>query len=526
MHSFRCTWIFSLLLAAHGNGQFDVVPTAIPCTGCPFPMITDFDGANGPDLLFADGSTMRWMANDGNGAFTGPIELALNPGFLISNLAQDMDGDTDIDVVGITTTFDGTSVWLMRNDGTGFTAVLVDTIGSTYRAPEAAVDLDRDGDLDLLGVDHASGELWYRNNGDGIYQREVIGRWCTNGVKGPYDPVDIEGDGDLDLVGFVDPIGRLIVHWNLGSGRFGPFTVATGFLGHFPAGLAMDAIDVEQDGFTDIVAGGRGLRSTGYGTFAGSANDLDPRNCQSVGNIDCDTPLEAVLSSDGVPSIRDFDLGTGLSYDLAVPGHVRSALADLNGDGRLDLITGAGSGGALNWWMNTAVPALTTLVLPWDTLVNADTLQLSGGDPNSGGGVYSGPGVFDGRLYPLIAGPGYAVITYIHGDFNSSTGCLGTATDSVYITDFTSVAEYARPTLVVYPNPAQDVLTFRADGSGPLHVVVQDMIGREVQRDRISGAGSTTTRTLDIGSLATGCYQLTLSNSEGLSACARFVIER
>lgn len=519
------TCLLGLLLAAQVSGQFGGVPTPIPCTGCPLPLVVDFDGANGPDLLFADGTSLRWMANDGNGVFTDPVELAQNPDSMISNLAQDVDGDADIDVVGITTTFDGTSIWLMRNDGTdGFSQVLIDTVGATFRAPKTAADLDNDGDLDLLGVDHYSGELWYRNNGDGSYAREVIGTWCANGIKGPYTPVDIDDDGDLDLVGFAVPLGRLIVHWNLGRGRFGPFTIATGYSGSYPAGLAIDAVDVDEDGFTDVIAGGRAMISSGYGTFAGTGSNPSSREFQSIGNVDCDTDLEAVLSSNASTSVSAYDLETELEYDLEIPGNVVSTLADLDGDGRLDLVTRATADGSLSWRTNISVPPVVTLDLP-DTLYLSEPFELTGGEPVSTAGVYSGAGVFDGTLYPALVGTGSTVITYTYSDFNAFTGCIGDATDTVYVANQTSIAEHTERNFMIYPNPVKDLLYFHLDGSGMHEVAVYDLVGRKIRQERIALPGDGSAQPLPVGELANGCYQLRVSVGGTPVASAPFAVD-
>lgn len=526
MLSFRHMWILGLLLAAHGNGQGTFSdPIPIPCTGCPFPLIADFDGTNGPDLILANGYTLRWMQNDGNGVFSGPNDLAPNPGDLASNLALDIDGDSDIDVIGRTTGFEGTTVILMRNDDPGFTPLVIDTIGvGTYSIPYTASDIDGDGDLDVLGMVHYSGELWYRNNGDDTFTRESIGSWCTPGVKGPYTPLDVEGDGDPDLVGFADPPGKLIVHWNLGKGYFGPFTFASGFIGHSPAGVALDAMDLDDDGFQDVIAGGRALYSSGYGTFAGSGAILQNGPAQSIGNIDCDAPLEAFFSRGGANDIW-FDLVSGNMADPGMVGSMHSGLADFNGDGLLDLITDAGPGGSLVWHSNISTTPETTLLLDPDTVATPEPVELVGGEPTSGGGgVYSGPGVINNVFYPLIAGPGPAVITYSYATFNEFTSCVGEAVDTLYVTDFTGVVEKEEQLTTIYPNPAGDLLNIRTDLTGPLELVVRDMAGREVLAQQAIGTGRTEPLLIGTGKLPAGYYQLTIQEKGAAPASVHFAV--
>ncbi len=526
MLRFRHMWMVGLLLATQGKGQGAFSdPTPIPCTGCPFPLIVDFDGTNGPDLIFTDGFTLRWMSNDGTGSFSGPFELAQTPGDLASNLILDIDGDSDIDVVGRTTGFNGTTVVLMRNDDPGFTPLIIDTIGiGTYSMPYMAADLDDDGDADLLGMEHFSGELWYRNNGDGTYAREAIRSWCTPGVKGPYTPIDVEGDGDLDLVGYSDPAGKLVVHWNLGKGQFGPFTFGSGFINHSPAGIALDAIDLDEDGFKDIIAGGRALYSSGYGTFAGAGGILENFTRQSIGNIDCDAALEVFFSRGGANDIW-YDLGTGGISQPGLSGSMRSTLADFDGDGLLDLLTNAGAGGSLVWHTNISTTPETTLSLDQDTLFTSEPVELNGGEPSSGGGgVYSGPGVFGDLFYPLIAGPGPAVITYSIASFNEFTSCIGVAVDTLYVVDFTGMEEGVDRHTAIYPNPAKDLLSIRTDVTGPLDLMVHDMAGRMVLTRQAQGTGRADPLVLHLEVLPAGSYQLTLQGKGAAASSMHFAI--
>ncbi|MBK8497818.1 MAG: VCBS repeat-containing protein [Flavobacteriales bacterium] len=55
-------------------------------------------------------------------------------------------------------------------------------------------------------------------------------------------------------------------------------------------------LDVDGDGLTDLVFGGRVLYSNGNGTFVPTGS-IQPMGFQSIANVNCDDAPEAVLSS-------------------------------------------------------------------------------------------------------------------------------------------------------------------------------------------------------------------------------------
>lgn len=91
-----------------------------------------------------------------------------------------------------------------------------------------------------------------------------------------------------------------------------------------------------------------------------------------------------------------------------------------------------------------------------------------------------------------------------------------------------SVPAESSPSLDVYPNPAHGITTVRVRNAaaGPLHLFIQDLLGRVILRDRerYAPAGSAFTR-LDVSSLPPGIYFLMAQSSTGISR-TRLVITR
>ena len=208
------------LIATSTRGQFNVVDIPI-CDACPFPLVADVDTNGSPDLIFTSPEleNITWRANDGIGNFGPDQFLAINQRHLTIRLAVDADGDEDIDLIGVTLApFTDSLVAILRNENGFYVLDTIDHPMSGTRTLEQREDLDGDGLPDLLSLDGGDSDVWYRDNGDGTWERKRIPHWCLP-VGGPYVVLDVEGDGDPDLARYVLAESRWVAIWNLGGGR-------------------------------------------------------------------------------------------------------------------------------------------------------------------------------------------------------------------------------------------------------------------------------------------------------------------
>ncbi|MFC5358996.1 SwmB domain-containing protein, partial [Azospirillum himalayense] len=197
-------------------------------------------------------------------AATAPFGLS---GTTMSTPAfADLDGDGDLDVlVGS----NSGSLLFLRNVGTAtapsFTLEATNPFGLSTFIPLASpsiADLDGDGDLDILVGSQGGDTLFYRNVGTAtapsftLVGTNPFGLGNSGGQASP-TMVDIDGDGDLDiLVGNI--IGDTVVYRNVGTATAPSFTlVGTNPFGLSNAGMmgAPSIVDIDGDGDLDALVG-------------------------------------------------------------------------------------------------------------------------------------------------------------------------------------------------------------------------------------------------------------------------------
>lgn len=180
----------------------------------------------------------------------------------------------------------------------------------------ATADLDRDGDLDYVIAGTTNGRVALGRS-DGTGTNGTITLIDTNL---PYvtqvDIADLDRDGDPDVVGVARPLSQ-IMWWSNGGGpatNWTRFTVATNVLG--PRDVT--AADVDNDGDVDLV-------------FAAQSNNL-------VGWFENRNGLGTLWSQRVVQA------------NISEPASV--TVADMDRDGRLDVISSSTISNRVAWWRN------------------------------------------------------------------------------------------------------------------------------------------------------------------------------
>ncbi len=269
----------------------------------------------------------------------------------VALVTGDFNGDTYPDVAVANRLSNTISVLLNQTDGTFGPATSYGT--SALPAKLVKADFNADGILDLATVDYAGYPDMATlsvllGQGDGSFGQALITSGVTYGV-GDLATLDANNDGNADLA--ISDIDLNIVTVVLG---YGDGTFLTGYSNAYYVGTWPDALavgDFDNDGNQDLAVTKNGsdlslLFGSGYGAFLGpmdypsgtvNAWDLLAHDLDGNGTLD----LSAASGPNGNSNVASL---SGLGSGSFGPPHNLSLFAsdlaagDLTGDGRADLV--------------------------------------------------------------------------------------------------------------------------------------------------------------------------------------------
>jgi len=235
----------------------------------------------------------------------------------------------------------------------------------------AAADLNRDGWMDVATAFIDGDEIMVRFGGDGpTYLSLAIGfdRACDVLVA------DVNGDGWLDVAGAKRGTGDDDVRWwqnpGTGGGGWSEHPVSSTY---FDEARGIDAADLDRDGDVDLVVAGidAGVGYVSWFTNVGGAGttwtlhdivaNLSGAHDAQVADVNGDGLLDVVTAAYDADDIswfvNDGDItGTGPWARMVVrtgfDGAICVGSGDLDGDGDLDLAAGAYLAGDVYWFAN------------------------------------------------------------------------------------------------------------------------------------------------------------------------------
>lgn len=314
------------------------------------------NGEGVPALVFADGRTAQLaggvkLAFPGGSASTPP-----SPNGVVA-LDFNYDFKTDLALAGD----GGFRLYRQENptafvDVTGQTKLPASVIDAPYAGAWAA-DIEADGDLDLLLASKDGAPTVLRNNGDGTFAEQHP----FEGVNALRDFAwaDLDGDGDPDAA-LLDAQGKLSGFTNERTGQFRRRSTPQNL-----SAVALGVADVNSDGQFDLLLLGaddllRRLSDKGEGAdwdsaevarLEGAPSDMTAGTVKlTAADLDNNGGLDLLASamtgarawlSDAEGKFKPLKLTEAVANARAV------SVADVGGDGRLDLVGAGRDGGAI-----------------------------------------------------------------------------------------------------------------------------------------------------------------------------------
>jgi hypothetical protein len=300
------------------------------------------------------------------------------------------------------------------------------TFAATGSLVNALADVDGDGDIDLfVGFNGTPNRLYFNQKGKFVELGEMSGLAAARATRAAaFGDFDSDGDADL-LVGYAPGAGPVLKLYRNDAG--GRFTDATA-----DAGLAVDSgavrqpvwVDYDADGDLDLFVAFRDRANALFRNDGGRLTDIaasvglaDTR--RSVGavwaDLDADGDLDVIVGNmDGdANAVFRNDAGRftdvaeqwGLAWGGRTPrdpgnGTVRPCVEDVNGDGRLDIVTA--NYGTPGLFLAAANGSWDDVGAAWGIAVDGryDSCALADADNDGKLDLYLNGTVTQGRNWP------------------------------------------------------------------------------------------------------------------------------
>lgn len=347
------------VFVSNGDGTFKPrisVPVSAPPLDAAFGDI-DLDGR--VDMVVCFRNRVYWHHGNGDGTFGPEQTVATGIPFAQAILCEDLNGDghDDVFIISSEPVYGNLPAHVCLSNGDGTFTTLETPAVDPESIDVASGDFNGDGKQDVaIAAAHTRtypgthAAIWVLlGNGDGTFQTPSLAfpdRRSFHLVTG-----DLNGDGLDDIVfSFDEPQGTNVL---LSKGD-GTFTQGLSYSGGLPTYFST-LHEMDGDGRLDLLVPGDGgsaiLKGNGDGTFDGrrsydsggnadtmSAGDVTGDGCPDVAvtNTDNNTVSLFVSRGDGTlapPTMLPFPNGVGAC-----------AMADLDGDGRAELIVAESNG--------------------------------------------------------------------------------------------------------------------------------------------------------------------------------------
>lgn len=330
----------------------------------------DIDGDGDLDILTSsdEDDKVSWFENlDGFGAFNKQRIISTTNG-AIKAIAGDIDSDGDLDIVA-TGHFSNRTFWQENIDGKGNFGTPKNIVtGTSFNTSIVLSDIDGDGDLDLV-----SDAKWYENtDGLGNFGTEKIITFLVSQLYFT-NVSDIDGDGDMDILTASSQDNKIAWYENTdGKGNFSDQKIIT--TDAINANYVI-AADLDGDGDNDVISGSFGDKKIAwYENIEGKGNfgsqKIITTNTNGaiklfISDLDNDGDLDIISASPGDNKIGWYinidgkgNFGNPDRNQLVISSSALGAVdvfsADINNDGKLDVLSASFTDDKIAWYKNTS----------------------------------------------------------------------------------------------------------------------------------------------------------------------------
>lgn len=285
--------------------------------------VVDLDGDGDLDILTTSSGVARVRWLESNGDSSRPALTSHDIGFSgcsPSVIPVDLDGDGDLDLL-TPAPCDRMVLWF-ENTGSDPLSFSFHSLARNVDRPCSAIpaDLDGDGDQDVISVAYGEpGITWYENDGGmspGFAPHTID---ASSPIACGATAADLDADGNLDIVATTASGYEEALFWYRSDGAVPPGFDDRITIAELANRSSVMVVDLDQDGDVDLVAG--------------SGED------GSIVWLEHDGGTPPLFTSHDVTADPDGPLGpmVGLAYLLN-----SLSAADLDGDGDLDFLSSTG----------------------------------------------------------------------------------------------------------------------------------------------------------------------------------------